>query len=217
MAAEKDKARTTRELAAKTGCAESTLRRKLKRWRMSKGPWAVAEVMAKLADSPPDPALKRSKPSAEPSPLEQAPDDPPPLDSPAAFAPTLAQLEGQILKTRNRDEAERLSKQVRSLKAMQEVMERDGKLIDAEKARREIETCLTLFQTTLMGWPKTIAAALVGVGMAECETILEGKFTELLAELRRGMEHAIHAEPEAVRGDVERVDTSDEAAAQPVG
>jgi hypothetical protein len=104
---------------------------------------------------------------------------------------TLEQLERAIRRARNSDEAERLSKQVRALKVVGEIRDRDGSRIDAQTARAEIGSVLHFFQTALMGLPRTLSTVLEGMESAEIEAVLEGRLTEVLKELKRGMEQAI--------------------------
>jgi hypothetical protein len=129
--------------------------------------------------------------------------------------PTLAQLEDRIRRATDVTEAETLSKQVRSLKVLQEVAERDGKLIDAEAARGEIRSVLTMMQVALMGQPRTLAPSLFGLDTLEIEAVLEGRFTEMLGELRRGLENAF--KPETLERNMAGTDTAGAVASEPMG
>lgn len=203
-----------RDLADKCNFPATSLCRRLKKWRKEK-PWNVAEIRGLLIDAPADTSLRRESPGKrKPKKLTSQNGS----EKPEGMAPTLADLEDKIRRTRDKDEAETLSKQVRSLKALQEVQEREGRTIDAAIARSEIQGVITLFQITLSGWPKNRAAMLVGIPTAfEVETILEGWNAELLAELRRGLERAIEPKREVMAGSQPGIDTADEAVAEPVG
>lgn len=198
-----------RDLAEKCGFPATSLCRRLKKWGKEK-PWNVAEIRGLLIDAPADTSLRRQSPGQKKPSKRSEPN--------AGLAPTLADLEDKIRRTRDKDEAETLSKQVRSLKALQEVQEREGRTIDAAVARSEIQAVVTLFQTTLSGWPKNRAAMLVGIPTAlEVETILEGWNAELLAELRRGLERAIEPKRETMGRSDAGPDPADETTSEPMG
>jgi hypothetical protein len=133
---------------------------------------------------------------------------------------TLEELEQRIRRTRSSETAERLSKQVRALKVVREIQERDGKLIDAELARSEIRAALFALTTGIMSVPAAVAASLEGLDPVSIRTVLEGRFTELLGELARGLKRAIDfdlhsTEPKAVDGNDRGAEGSRETAAEP--
>lgn len=131
---------------------------------------------------------------------------------------TLAELERRIRLAPHSEAAETLSKQVRALKVVREIQDRDKSRIDAVKARAEIGAALHYFRIAVMGVPRAVAGSLEGLQAAEIEAVLEGRFIELLGELKRGLLRAIgdiDAEPVGRRAG--EPDATGEADAEPMG
>jgi hypothetical protein len=152
---------------------------------------------------------------AMPAPTPPAPDQPP-VDVTTA---SLEDLERAIRQASSSESAERLSKQVRALKVVREIQDRDRSRIDASSARAEIRSVIHFFRTAVMNVARGVAGSLEGLQAAEIEAILEGRLVELLGELKRGLEGAINFEIES--GSVARsagdVGSAAEADAEPVG
>lgn len=181
---------------------------------------------------------KQKKPAPS-KPIEPAQPMPrvltPPPAAPAVVidpqSASLEELEFAIRTAKDTDVAERLSKQVRALKVIKEIQERDGILIDAAKAKGEVRSVFHFFQTALMALPRPMAASVEGLTPGETEAILEGRLTEILGDLQRGLERAIgskfeptadipiaaRAESTAVGADAAVPVGAGEAAAQPDG
>lgn len=134
-----------------------------------------------------------------------------------AIAATLEELERQIRAATNNDQAERLSKQVRALKVVREILDKDGERIDAVRARAEIRSVYHYFQTACMGIPRAVSGTMEGLTSPEIEAVLEGRMTELLGELKRGLQRAIESDPESVDGNAGQLGRARTADSQPVG
>jgi hypothetical protein len=136
-----------------------------------------------------------------------------------AIGATLEDLERQIRAATSADQAEKLSKQVRALKVVREILDKDGSRIDAAKARAEIRSVFHYFQTACMGVPRAVSGTMEGLTSPEIEAVLEGRMTELLGELKRGLQRAIESDPEsfALDGNAEQLGRTRAADSQPVG
>lgn len=163
---------------------------------------------------PPLPAIPPA-PTPAPPPVPPVASAVPPLDVPTA---TLEELEKAIRRATNSDVAETLSKQVRALKVVREIQDRDKSRIDSAKARAEIGAALHYFRIAVMGVPRAVAGSLEGLQAAEIEAVLEGRFIELLGELKRGMLRAIgDVDGEPVGRRSRQPDPTGEADAEPMG
>jgi hypothetical protein len=190
------------------------------------GPWTDADVetaKAYAASRQPNRNYRQRQPAPPSVPPAPSPVIPQPATQPsdvAAIAATLEDLERSIRGARSNDEAERLSKQVRALKVVREILDRDGMRVDASKARADVRSVFHFFQTACLCIPRAVAGTLEGLTAAEIEAVLEGRFTEVLGELKRGLQDAIDAQtelPVAVGGDGEQPGRAGAADAEPVG
>jgi hypothetical protein len=189
------------------------------------GPWSdedVERAKAYAASLQPNRNYRSRQPdppSVPPAPSPVMPAAPVNTPEAEAIGATLEDLERQIRAATSAEQAEKLSKQVRALKVVREILDRDGSRIDAAKARAEIRSVFHFFQTACMGVPRAVSGTMEGLTSAEIEAVLEGRMTELLGELKRGLQRAIesHSEPLALDGDGGQPGRSGAADSQPVG
>jgi hypothetical protein len=193
----------------------------------SSAPWTDADVQAAkayAASLQPNRNYRSRQPappSVPPAPSPAMPPATPTVVAPEseAIAATLEDLERQIRTATNNDLAERLSKQVRALKVVREILDKDGERIDTVKARAEIRSVFHFFQTACMGLPRAVSGTMEGLTAAEIEGVLAGRMTELLGELKRGLQRAIESDsdPVALDGNGEQSGRARAIVSQPVG
>lgn len=153
---------------------------------------------------------------------QATPSNPAPVLTQSVVDPTTASLEDlerSIRQATSAEQAEVLSKQVRALKVIREIQERDGLLIDSGLARTEIRSVFHYFQSATMNVPRAVSVALEGLPAGEIEVILYGRLAELIGELKRGLQRAIEfeAEPQAMGRHAGVAGSPREADAEPDG